>query len=320
MRVTLLGPPGSGKTALAALIHKDFDLPVVTVSDVLARCATHDSVLGTQVAQYLKLGQCVPDALVQLAMHERLLADDVAAGFVLEGYPLTVAQAEEFNRFLKQRGQQLDIVVHIKVDSDVLMERLVGRAHCDSCGADYNLYVNPPMVEGVCDECGARIVQRPGDYEETISSRLRIFGGLIGPLLQYYKVYGLLFEIDGDGEPDVVYRQLRPELVRADEQAAARVEEIAAVESFCASPAVAVSASGEKATKKTAAKKTTAKKATAKKATAKKAAAKKASAKKTAAKKTSAKKTSAKKTSAKKASAKKASAKKAAAVRSNKAS
>ncbi len=219
MRVILVGPPGSGKTALAALIGKDFGLPVLTVAEVLANCAQKERALSAQVAQYLKAGQCVPDGLVLLAMNERLAGADVAEGFVLEGYPLNAGQAEELERFLAPRGQHVDIVIHLKVDSDVLMERLVGQARCDNCGMQYNLYVNPPMVEGVCDNCGARIIQRPGDYEETISNRLRIFAGLIGPLLQYYKVYGRLIDIDGGDEPKAVYRRLKPELKRVSLEA-----------------------------------------------------------------------------------------------------
>ncbi len=214
MRVILVGPPGSGKTALAALIGKDFGLPVLTVAEVLASCAQKERALSAQVAQYLKAGQCVPDGLVLLAMNERLAGADLAEGFVLEGYPLNAGQAEELERFLAQQGRRIDLAIHLQVDSDVLMERLVGQARCDNCGMQYNLYVNPPMVEGVCDNCGARIIQRPGDYEETISNRLRIFAGLIGPLLQYYKVYGHLIEIDGGDEPKVVYRRMRPELKR----------------------------------------------------------------------------------------------------------
>ncbi len=272
MRVVLVGPPGSGKTALAALIGKDFGLPVLTVAEVLANCAQKERALSAQVAQYLKAGQCVPDGLVLLAMNERLAGADVAEGFVLEGYPLNAGQAEELDRFLGQRGRHVDIVIHLKVDSDVLMERLVGQARCDNCGMQYNLYVNPPMVEGVCDNCGARIIQRPGDYEETISNRLRIFAGLIGPLLQYYKVYGRLIDIDGGDEPKVVYRRLKPELKRVSVEASKPQASSPAEEKVADLPARAGRKVVRKAKKSPAPKRVAAKKKVAKSVARKKAA------------------------------------------------
>ena len=329
MRIVLLGPPGSGKAELSQQISNHYGMPIITVNSVMQRAAAEPSELGRLAKEAMDMSR-VSDELLLALLRIQMPQMDLSKGFVLVDLPKNAGQADVLDSVLSDLAAEVELVLNLEVDPDELMERLVGRITCDNCGAQYNMYVNPPMVEGVCDECGARVVRRPSDYEETISNRLRVYEGQMGPLLQYYQLHNKLHRIEADEGPAKVWRAVRklidamPPSVPPGEAVTAApaggagrkagAKKAAAKKAPAKVARAAAQTVEEKPVKKKAPpKKAAAKKAAPKKATVKKPAAKKAAAKKAAAKKPVAKKAAAKKPVAKKAAAKKAPPKKAAA-------
>jgi adenylate kinase len=208
MRIVLIGPPGSGKGTQARHVAAHYRLPHVTVAGALADIAAEDSELGRLVKETIDSNR-VSDDLVIAVLRVRLTQADATSGFVLDGFPRTLAQAETLETVLDGVGRPLDVVILVDVDPDELMERLVGRLTCEGCGAVYNVYANPPTVEGVCDRCGGRVSRRPDDYEETISNRLRIFESQTAQVIDHFKLHGKLRRVSGEGGSDEVFEQIR---------------------------------------------------------------------------------------------------------------
>ena len=208
MRIVLLGPPGSGKGTQAKRIAAHYRIPHVTVSGALADIAADDSELGRLVKETIEANR-VSDDLTIAVLRVRLTQADAANGFVLDGFPRTVSQAETLETVLDGIGRPLDVVLLVDVDPDELMERLVGRLTCEGCGTIYNAYANPPTVEGVCDRCGGRVSRLPDDYEETISNRLRIFESQTAQVIDHFKLRGKLRRVSGEGGAEEVFGQIR---------------------------------------------------------------------------------------------------------------
>ncbi|BAN68112.1 adenylate kinase [endosymbiont of unidentified scaly snail isolate Monju] len=311
---------------MAERIARTYDIPIITQASIVDAVAAEPGELGRLAAEARDAAR-VSDELLLALLRIQLPKLDLSRGYLLVDMPRDAGQADVLDAMLNDLGKPIDLAIKLDVDMDELMERLVGRVQCDHCGALYNMYVNPPLVDGVCDECGARVRRRPPDYEETISNRLRVYEGQMGPLLQYYQQAGKLHRFDATGEVEPLWQQVKavidatPSLevapapgettedatgVDDTEPSAAKTKKQATVRK--AAKKTAAKKVAKKAAKKTvakkAAKKTAAKKA-AKKAAAKKAvkkAAVKKVAKKTAAKKVAKKAT--KKTAAKKATKK----------------
>lgn len=303
MRIVLMGPPGSGKSAISKKISEKYGFPVIGMEDVaeaLSAMASEEDEAGRLARESIASGR-VSDDVCNLVLKRVLSREDLAGGYVLLGYPKDANQAEVLYNALRQAGRPLDLVLMIDIDRDELMERRVGRIDCDSCGAQYNLYVNPPMVEGICDLCGARVSRRPRGYEENIANQLREYDVNVQPVLAFFEQQGLLKKVDGNGTEEALWEEVQRAI---DETTPAQVELLRERLESAQGGGTAESTGPEQtppkeerssvSPKKTAKKKAASKKkpAPAKKtATKKKAAAKKsATKKKTAAKKTAAKK------------------------------
>jgi len=211
MRIILLGPQGSGKTVISRKITEKYGLPVVkfqNVADELNSVAKQDSELGKLAKESIAAGSVSDD--VCTAVLKRVLGKaDLSAGFVLVDYPKYSGQANEIDEAMNRLKRPVDLVLMIDIDRDELMERRVGRIDCDHCGAHYNLYINPPMVEGVCDECGSRVSRRPRGYEENIANQLRDYDMLLGPILEHYRLNGKLRHVDANGTEDQLWKAVR---------------------------------------------------------------------------------------------------------------
>ncbi|MGB5201346.1 MAG: nucleoside monophosphate kinase [Sedimenticolaceae bacterium] len=330
MRIVLLGPPGSGKGALSQQLSEHYGMPVITVGSVMRRAAAEQTELGRLAKEAMDMSR-VSDELLLALLRIQMPQMDLSKGFILVDLPKNAGQADVLDSVLSDLGADIELVLNLEVDPDELMERLVGRITCDNCGAQYNMYFNPPLVDGVCDTCGARVVRRPDDYEETISNRLRVYENQMGPLLQYYALHEKLHRVQADQGAAQAWKVVRklidatppkapPGSAPAEEGEAAKTKPSArgASKSEGSSNAVKTPApqklAKERPATKTVPDKVAAKKAAAKKKAVKKTAAKQSAPKKKPAKKVGAKKPAARKaTATSKAAAKKLTAKKAAA-------
>jgi len=200
VRVVLLGPPGAGKGTQAKWLQERFEACQVSTGDILRKAVAEQTPLGKQAAAYINRGALVPDSLIVDLVAERLKEKDCDKGFVLDGFPRTISQAESLEEILKKMGLALDCVLSVQVPHRVIVERLAGRRTCKGCGALYHLTLDPPSKEGVCDRCGGELYQRDDDREETITARLKVYEAQTAPLVNYYRERGMLREIDGVGK------------------------------------------------------------------------------------------------------------------------
>ena len=200
VRVVLLGPPGAGKGTQAKWLQERFEACQVSTGDILRKAVAEQTPLGKQAAAYINRGALVPDSLIVDLVAERLKEKDCDKGFVLDGFPRTISQAESLEEILKKMGLALDCVLSVQVPHRVIVERLAGRRTCKGCGALYHLTLDPPSKEGVCDRCGGELYQRDDDREKTITARLKVYEAQTAPLVNYYRERGMLREIDGVGK------------------------------------------------------------------------------------------------------------------------
>ncbi len=200
VRVVLLGPPGAGKGTQAKWLQERFEACQVSTGDILRKAVAEQTPLGKQAAAYINRGALVPDSLIVDLVAERLKEKDCDKGFVLDGFPRTISQAESLEEILKKMRLALDCVLSVQVPHRVIVERLAGRRTCKGCGALYHLTLDPPSKEGVCDRCGGELYQRDDDREETITARLKVYEAQTAPLVNYYRERGMLREIDGVGK------------------------------------------------------------------------------------------------------------------------
>ncbi len=197
MKLVLLGPPGAGKGTQAKMLTEKFGIPQISTGDILRSAVKDGTVLGLKAREFMDAGALVPDEVVIGIVAERLLAADCYKGFILDGFPRTVAQADALQSNLEQMDKQLDWVVSLKVDAEALVTRLTGRRTCRDCGKGYHVDFDPPQQEGLCDSCGGELFQREDDREETIRKRLAVYDEQTSPLIDYYGSAGLLIELDG---------------------------------------------------------------------------------------------------------------------------
>ncbi|RMF24315.1 MAG: adenylate kinase [Deltaproteobacteria bacterium] len=209
MRVVLLGAPGTGKGTQGARLREAHAIPHVSTGDLLREAVEQGTELGRKAKSYMDEGKLVPDDLVLGLVRERLDRADCRGGFLLDGFPRTVAQAEALEKLLAERGEHLDHVVSLAVAEDEIVARLSGRRVCPDCGRLYHIRFSPPARDGHCDDCGASLVVRDDDREETIRKRLEVYARETAPLLDFYAGRGLLVEVDGNEEPDEVWNRVQ---------------------------------------------------------------------------------------------------------------
>lgn len=200
MRCLIMGAPGAGKGTYADTIKKHFGIPHISTGEIFRDAIASDSELGRLAKKFIDKGNLVPDEVTNEIVKKRLKEEDCSEGFLFDGYPRTIAQAEAFDRMLKELNIKLDVVVNIDVKDEVIISRIINRRLCPSCGRGYNLVSLQPKIEGVCDDCGTTLYQRKDDNEETIKSRLEVYNRQTKPLIEYYENQNLLLQIDGDGK------------------------------------------------------------------------------------------------------------------------
>ncbi|ABS35316.1 adenylate kinase [Clostridium botulinum] len=197
MRIILLGPPGAGKGTQAKLISEEFSIPHISTGDIFRANIKEKTPLGIEAKRYIDNGQLVPDEVTIGIVKDRLTKDDCDNGFLLDGFPRTVAQAEALDEFLKGINKELDVALLIKVPEEFILERMTGRRVCTSCGASYHIRFNPPKIEGKCDICDNELIQRKDDTEATVKERLEVYSKQTYPLINYYKDNGIISEVNG---------------------------------------------------------------------------------------------------------------------------
>jgi adenylate kinase len=197
--LVLLGPPGAGKGTQAKMMVEKYHIPQISTGDILRKAAAAGTDLGKEAKKYMDAGNLVPDEVVIGLVRERLKEPDCKDGYILDGFPRTVNQAQTLDDILKGMNDGLSHVISIEVDEKELLTRLTGRRTCRSCGAMFHVKFEPPKKEGVCDKCGGELYQRDDDKEETIKSRLLVYKKQTEPLIAYYQGKGLVRSISGSG-------------------------------------------------------------------------------------------------------------------------
>jgi adenylate kinase len=208
MNLILLGPPGAGKGTQAQMIVERYHIPQVSTGDILRKAVKEETPLGKKAKAFMDQGQLVPDEVVIGIIDARLRAPDCNPGFILDGFPRTIAQAEALQPILTKMGESIDHVINIEVDTEELVRRLTGRRTCKNCGAMFHILFHPPKVEGICDRCGGTLYQREDDKEETIRIRLNEYQRQTAPLIQYYQLKNCLRSIQGVGGQEEIFERI----------------------------------------------------------------------------------------------------------------
>lgn len=193
----MMGAPGAGKGTQAAKIAAKYGIPQISTGDMFRAAVKEETELGKKAKEYMSAGKLVPDEVTIGIVRERLAKPDCAKGFILDGFPRTVEQADALKGILTAQGKSLSAVINIAVPAEDLIERAIGRRICKNCGATYHVKFNAPKVEGVCDNCDGELYQRADDTAETMQSRLNVYKSSTRPLIDYYKGAGVYVEIDG---------------------------------------------------------------------------------------------------------------------------
>lgn len=209
MRLLIMGAPGAGKGTQAALIKEAYNIPHISTGDMFRKAISEKTKTGIEAKSYIDKGELVPDSVTNNLVRERLSEEDCKRGFLLDGYPRTLVQAEELAKILKDLNIKLDAVINVKVDDNYLIERITGRRTCTKCGAAYHVVANKPKVEGICDVCGSELIQRADDQEETIKNRLKVYYGKTEPVLSYYEKQSLVKDINGMGDIGEIFENIK---------------------------------------------------------------------------------------------------------------
>jgi adenylate kinase len=205
----LIGPPGAGKGTQAANLVEQFEIPHIATGDIFRNAIKDETPLGRKAKEYIDQGKLDPDEVTIGIVENRLSEDDCQKGFILDGFPRTVVQADALTEILLNLGIELDTVLNIKVSDKEVINRLSGRRVCSECGATYHVDFNPPTEEGVCDKCEGELYQRDDDQPETIKERLNVYKEQTEPLIDYYQERDVLKNVDGEGNLDEVFAKIK---------------------------------------------------------------------------------------------------------------
>jgi adenylate kinase len=209
MNIILMGPPGAGKGTQADIIKINYPIPHISTGDMFRDAVSKQTPLGVEAKKYMDSGQLVPDEVTIGIVAERLAEPDCQKGFLLDGFPRTIPQADALEEVMKKLNKKIDAVINIFVPDDILIARITGRVSCRECKTVYNLNTNPPQQAGVCDKCGGELFQRSDDQGDTVVKRLQVYGEQTNPLLAYYEKKGLVYNIDGDRDSQAVFADVK---------------------------------------------------------------------------------------------------------------
>ena len=208
MKLVRLGAPGAGKGTQAKRIAAKYQIPHISTGDIFRANIKAGTELGMKAKSYMDQGQLVPDEVTIGMLLDRISQDDCAGGYVLDGFPRTIPQAESLTKALASRGEKLDYAVNVDVPDENIVTRMSGRRACLGCGATYHIVYNAPKKEGICDVCGEKLVLRDDDKPETVQKRLAVYHDQTQPLIDYYKQEGILAEVDGTQDMDKVFQDI----------------------------------------------------------------------------------------------------------------
>lgn len=209
MRLLIMGAPGAGKGTQAVLIKNEYSIPHISTGDMFREAISQKTELGVEAKKFIDQGLLVPDSLTVELVRARLSQPDCEKGFILDGFPRNISQAEFLSEVLKQLNMPLDAVLDINVDNSVLLARIVGRRVCPKCGASFHINNAKPKVDGICDYCSSELIHRKDDTEETVSNRLKVYEAQTAPLLDYYKNINLLKVIKGIGDINDIFNNIK---------------------------------------------------------------------------------------------------------------
>jgi adenylate kinase len=212
LNLILLGPPGAGKGTQASRIVEEYGIPHISTGDILRNAVKNQTEMGLAAKKFMDAGELVPDEVVIGIVKERLQQPDTARGFLMDGFPRTIPQAQALDKALADLGRAVTKTIVILVDEEELVKRLTGRRICRGCQTPYHVMFNPPVTKDVCDKCGGELYQRDDDTEATVRNRLEVYGNQTEPLIGYYDKAGVVARIDGDKAPDLVYADIRDAL------------------------------------------------------------------------------------------------------------
>lgn len=214
MKLLIMGPPGAGKGTQAEVLVKELKITHISTGDMFRAAIKEGTEMGKKAKEFMDAGKLVPDEVVVGMVKDRLSQPDCQSGFLLDGFPRTLAQAASLDETLKNMGIVLDGVINIEVAREKLMDRLTGRRVCKGCGASYHVIFNPPVEAGKCNSCGAELYQRDDDNETTVGNRLDVYEAQTQPLIDYYRAQGTLKNINGDQEIGLVLKEILKSLGR----------------------------------------------------------------------------------------------------------
>ena len=208
MRLLIMGAPGAGKGTYAEGISKYFGIPHISTGDIFRQAMQEETSMGILAKSFIDKGHLVPDDVTNEIIKERIQKADCLDGFLFDGYPRTIKQAEEFDKILKELDIKLDVVINLLVDENLIISRIINRRLCPNCGKGYNIVTLKPKKDGVCDDCGVELYQRKDDNVETVKSRLSVYNEQTKPLIQYYSKQNIILNINGEGDAKAVTNEI----------------------------------------------------------------------------------------------------------------